>query len=249
MISLQGLEIVDDFLPLELGITDVILGVQWLQTLGNTYHNWITHTMKFIIGGKPVTLKGDPTLHKTRISLKAMLRTLNHEGAGLIGELGSSTVMTTKEHALHSLAMIEVLQKFEQVFHMPTTLPPRRGHEHTIILRDGVPPIIVRPYRYPQIQNDEIEKLVKEMLAAGIIQPSTIPFSCPILLVKKKDESWNFYIDYRALNKQNLPDKFPIPVIDGLLDELHGASVFSKLDLNQDHQICVRAEDVHKTSF
>lgn len=68
MISLQGLEIVDDFLPLELGSTDVILGVQWLQTLGNTYHNWTTHTMKFIIGGKNIMLKGDPTLQKTRIS-------------------------------------------------------------------------------------------------------------------------------------------------------------------------------------
>ena len=132
----------------------------------------------------------------------------------------------------------------------PSGLPPARDTGHTIPLEPGHAPPWRPLYRLSPAERDEAEKQIKDYLAKGWIRPSKSPYGAPILFVKKKDGTLRMCIDYRALNKITIKNRYPLPRIDDLFDRLQGAQYFSSFDLSQGyHQIRMTDEDVPKTAF
>lgn len=144
----------------------------------------------------------------------------------------------------------QLIQQHNNLFQEPTSLPSHRTFDHHIPLLPGATPVNVKVYRYAPHQNNEIEKQVQEMLRKGLIQESTSPFASPVLLVRKKDGSWRFCVDYRGLNNLTVKNKYPMPIVDELLDELAGSQWFTKIDLRAGyHQIWLVPPDEHKTAL
>ncbi|KAL4013518.1 hypothetical protein IC575_025690 [Cucumis melo] len=191
-IQLTNWKVKEEFLPLELGGVDVVLGMQWLHSLGVTVVDWKNLTLTFSNEGKQISIKGDPSLTKSRISLKSMFKTWVDQDEGFLIECREIQVHKENQQINTAVATVEdeplqnVLKQFEDVFDWPEKLPPRRGIEHQIHLKEGTNLINVRPYRYGFQQKVEMERLVEEMLTSGIIIPSNSPFSSPVLLVKRK---------------------------------------------------------------
>jgi hypothetical protein len=129
-------------------------------------------------------------------------------------------------------------------------MPPDRDIEFAIELQPRTAPISKRPYRMPLAELAELKKQLQELLDKGFIRPSTSPSGCPALFVKKKDESLRLCVDYHPLNAATIKNKYLLPRIDVLFDQLVGAKVFSKIDLHSGHhQIKIRASDIPKTAF
>jgi hypothetical protein len=149
------------------------------------------------------------------------------------------------------LKKIPVVCEYADVFPDELSgMPPDRDIEFAIELQPGTVPISKRPYRMPPAELAELKKQLQELLDKGFIRPSTSPWGFPTLFVKKKDESLRLCIDYCPLNVVTIKNKYPLPRIDVLFDQLVGAKVFSKIDLCFGyHQIKIRASDIPKTAF
>ncbi|KAL4308599.1 hypothetical protein GQ457_01G021920 [Hibiscus cannabinus] len=237
-----------DFYVLPLQGWDLVLGVSWLATLGPVVTNYATSRFKFQSKGTNIVWQGNivPVAHPVQFN---SLRCLCHTHA--IEECFHLELMSPNATPLTVVpAMQQILDEFADVFSKPHGLPPSHSIDHAVTLVPQSSPVKVRPYRYTHFQKQEIEKLVVDMLQEGIIQPSNSPYSSPVLLVRKKDGTWRFCVDYRSLNAITICDQFPIPSIDELFDELHGAVYFSKLDLLAEyHQIRIKQTDVEKMAF
>jgi hypothetical protein len=146
---------------------------------------------------------------------------------------------------------ISVVCEFPDVFpeDLPG-LPPKRDVEFVIELKPGTAPISRRSYRMPPNELAKLKTQLQDLLEKGFIQPSSSPWGCPAIFVKKKDQTLRMCVDYRPLNEVTIKNKYPLPRIDILFDQLTGARVFSKIDLRLGyHQICIRPEDIPKTAF
>lgn len=203
------------------GGVDIVLGVHWLRTLGPIVCDFKDMTMAFRHQGRTVRWSG----------------------------LDSSRPQLSMISASRDL-LTALLDSFTDIFEEPKGLPPPHRHDHRITLLTSATPIVVRLYRYPQLLKDDIEKQCETMLHQGIIRECSSAFSSPVLLVKKPDDLWRFCIDYRELNRQTVKAKFPISVVDMLLDELHDTRYFTKLDLLSGyHQVRMHPDDINKTMF
>lgn len=206
---------------------DIVLGTQWLRSLGPIQWDFEKLQMKFAWGGKEVVLRG-LTSSSQKISDIVPVTKITRGQKGVIVHIMHGEDVEDEKDFIPTPVQ-QLLQGYQELLNEPIGLLPRQIHDHRIPLLLERGPVAVRPYRYPYFQKNEIEKIVKDLIAAGIICPSTSPYSSSILLVKKHDGSWRMCVDYRALNQITVKDKFPILVIDELLDELAGAQFFYKI--------------------
>ncbi|KAL0549903.1 hypothetical protein IC582_014398 [Cucumis melo] len=161
-----------------------------------------------------------------------------------------ASVVDTREADV-SLSSEPVVRDYPDVFpeELPG-LPPHREVEFAIELEPGTVPISRAPYRMAPAELKELKVQLQELLDKGFIRPSVSPWGAPVLFVKKKDESMRLCIDYRELNKVTVKNRYPLPRIDDLFDQLQGATVFSKIDLRSGyHQLRIKDEDIPKTAF
>jgi hypothetical protein len=224
LIKLGSLVFITTLLIMGLESVDIILGTNWLSR----HHALIDVASRAIEIHSPFC--GDITLY------------LPNQGCT------HSCAITMIESPIER---IPVVCEYPDVFLDELLgMPPDRDIEFAIELQPVTAPISKRPYRMPPVELAELKKQLQELLDKGFIRPSTSPWGCPALFVKKKDESLRLCVDYRSLNAVTIKNKYPLPRIDVLFDQLVGAKVFSKINLRSGyHQIKIRASDILKTAF
>jgi hypothetical protein len=251
-LSLGNYTITDDFVVVKVPDTNVVLGVQWLYSLGKYTTNYQTMEMEFQgRDGRRVVLRGMNTYPPEVVTAKGMEAVMRQDDIAWIAEFRISVQKPKGREPNFPREIKALLKKHQKVFgDISPGRPPDRGFEHAIELEEGTGAVITTSYRHPKAYKDEIERTIRELLAMGHIRPSSSPFASSVVLVKKKDGTLRMCIDYRALNKRTIKNRYPIPQIDELMDELKGAKYFSKIDLRSGyHQIRMREGDEYKTAF
>ena len=225
---------------------DVILGMDWL-TRHRAIVNCYTKEVIFELPGQErVVFCGERQAVPSCLVSAVSAFQLIQEGCQAYLAHVVDRAQSEKE-----LKDIPVVNEFPDVFpeDLPG-LPPDRETEFTIEVVPGVAPISIPPYRMAPPELQELKKQLQELLEKGYIRPSVSPWGAPVLFVKKKDGTLRLCIDYRKLNQVTVKNKYPLPRIDDLFDQLQGAEVFSKIDLRSGyHQLKIAEQDIPKTAF
>ncbi|GKA88781.1 reverse transcriptase domain-containing protein [Tanacetum coccineum] len=240
-------------MPVELGSFDAIIGMDWLAK----YQAVIVCAEKIVrIPWRNETLiihsDGSNQGNVTRLNIISCTKMQKYMEKGFPIFLAHVTAKEVEDKSEKKrLEDVPIVQDFPEVFpeDLPG-LPPTRQVEFQIDLVLGAAPVARAPYRLAPSKMKELSEQLKELSDKGFIRPSSSPWGAPVLFVKKKDGSFRMCIDYRELNKLTVKNRYPLPRIDDLFDQLQGSSVYSKIDLRSGyHQLRVREEDIPKTAF
>nr|XP_027186585.1 uncharacterized protein LOC101494362 [Cicer arietinum] len=225
-----------DLVCLPLRLIDVILGMDWLSA-NRVRVDFFSKTIEFKEPEeteKPSNISANQVkaLVKEDVQLYMIVASLEFEEKVVIRD-------------------VPIVCEFPEVFPKDVNnLQPEHEIEFSIDLVPGIGPISMAPYRMSPLELSELKKQLEELLAKQFIRPSVSPWGAFVLLVKKKDGSMRLCVDYRRLNKVTIKNKYPLPRIDDLMDQLRGSYVFSKIDLRSGyHKIRVKSSDIPKTAF
>ena len=226
-IQIGNTELKADLIILPFQEFDIILGIDWLTR----HHVKVDcYTKEVIIespGQERVVFQGErKMIHSCLISAMSVFKMIRKGCEAYLAHVVDTNTSPTK------LEDIPIVREFPDVF--PDDLPgmpPDRDIEFTIDTIPGTTPISIPPYRMAPVELKELKKQLIELLEKGFIRPSVSPWGAPVLFVKKKDGTMRLCIDYRKLNQVTIKNKYPLPRIDDLFDQLQGAQVFSKIDL------------------
>ncbi|WZY70984.1 hypothetical protein YC2023_003224 [Brassica napus] len=247
-VSIQGKVFPVDLVCVHLKNHEVILGMDWLGKYRATL-DCHKGRVQLETGLRPIQYQClCPAQEKVVVSAVRAIRMLEQGCQSFL-----ATITTTEPGSsvcLKDLAEDSLVSKFRDVFQVPQGVPPDRSDPFMIELEPGTAPLSKSPYRMAPAEMAELKKQLEELLDKGFIRPSSSPWGAPVLFVRKKDGSMRLCIDYRGLNRVTVKNKYPLPRIDELLDQLKGAKWFSKIDLASGyHQIPIEPNDIRKTAF
>ncbi|GJY06441.1 putative reverse transcriptase domain-containing protein [Tanacetum coccineum] len=242
-----------DLMPVELGIFDVIIGMDWLAN----HHVVIVWDEKIVLipyGDEVLIVQGNRNGKgkKSKLSIISCTKTQKYIKKGCPIFLAHVTKKETEDKSEEKrLEDVPTIRDFQEVFleDLPG-LPPTRQVEFQIDLVPGATLVARAPYRLALSELQELSTQLQELFNKGFIRPSSSPWGAPVLFVKKKDGSFWMCIDYRDLNKLTVKNQYILPRINDLFDQLQGSSVYSKIDLRSGyHQLRVSDEDIPKMVF
>ncbi|KAD3640173.1 hypothetical protein E3N88_29396 [Mikania micrantha] len=246
VLTLADHRLVIDLMPVTLGSFDVVIGMEWLSA----NHAEIVCNEKIVRitlpSGEQISIQGER--RGIPLNIMSCMKANKYLKKGYTAILALITEQPKKERKIEDIAIV---RDYPEVFpdDLPG-LPPARQVESQIDLTPGAAPIAKAPYRLAPTEMQELSNQLQELLDKGFIRPSFSPWGAPVLFVKKKDGSFRMCIDYRELNKVTIKNRYPLPRIDDLFDQLQGSSYYSKIDLRSGyHQLRVQEGDIPKTAF